>query len=132
MNKPHPGPPPLPPDLKALSIEQLIDLIEMQQRTIRFLISEYDALLEMVNDCQKPQPSPVFGPPVTIAAGQTIPVGWWLVVDQPISMIGDVTIGSYTVTVEGGYFWSDGTLVSQNGNVIAAVAVKPPPTPPTP
>jgi hypothetical protein len=107
----HVSSPPLP-DLSNLSLEQLRDLIEMQQRTIGFLIGQYNDLLDQVDD----ENSRVFGPPTQFQPGAKIPIGWWQSMGPPNVDTHQFNMGGNMATNQAGHaFWSDGDCVTAIG-----------------
>jgi hypothetical protein len=75
---PPPGPGPNPDDLNW---QQLRDLVETQQRTIRFLITQFNDLLDLLERKEKEPPKLkiewAFGDHVNFVAGDKIEAGWW-------------------------------------------------------
>jgi len=90
-------------DATGMSIEQLCDLLDVQQRAIRFLTSQYEQLLGMKNV--------TFGPIKSFAVGDVIPAGWWqCVTPDDSSAVATAQIGSppQEVSLFAPVFWSDG------------------------
>jgi hypothetical protein len=124
--KPRPPMPPVPPlppfDPNNPTFAQLNDLIQMQQRTISFLIGEYNDLLDMIT-----KEGEEFGELTTFAVGDTIPVGWWQPVTPPTGVVAQSNIHGTTVDHEApNMFWSDGnTEAHTNASTMVRVAQKP-------
>lgn len=98
------------------------ELIETQQQTIRFLLGQWDALVAQVAIG-----GGKFGVPQILAVGAKVPSGWWQTIVPAVvgTTIGTVTIGTSTINIFSGLFWSDGNVtVSLTGGItIARVAV---------
>jgi hypothetical protein len=75
---PPPGPGPNPDELNW---QQLRDLVETQQRTIRFLIQSYNDLLDILERKEEEPPKLkiewAFGDHVNFVSGDKIEAGWW-------------------------------------------------------
>jgi hypothetical protein len=72
---PHPG-----PDPDDLNWQQLRELVEVQQRTIRFLISQYNDLLDILEREEDRYTYKVeweFEDHENFVSGDKIPSGWW-------------------------------------------------------
>lgn len=92
----------------------LQDLVEMQQNTIRFLITQYNAVLQMVSGA-----GGAYGAPTSFVTGATIPSGWW----QLVAGTGATVTIDGTVVNLVGTFWSDGTATSNGANEMVMVGV---------
>lgn len=110
FSKPHPGEMPL----AQIELEQLRETVEVQQRTIRFLLANWDALVA--------QSSLGFGKPVTLLQGAKIPAGTWLCTDPASGQIGtmvvETTTPPTTITLS-----APGPLVSDGTAVVTAAQV---------
>ena len=108
--------PPSPQDWDG----NLEDLVEMQQTTIRFLISTYNSLLQMVSGA-----GGAYGTPTAFVIGAVIPQGWWqqiLPAPMGTNPAATVTSGSNTWDM-GNTFWSDGTAKALVACTLSAVAI---------
>ena len=93
---------------KQIELEALRETTEVQQRTIRFLLSNWEALMA--------QSSVRLGMPITLLQNAKIPGGLWLCTDPATGNIATVTIATTTppttMTITApGPFVSDGTAV---------------------
>jgi hypothetical protein len=85
MHHPRPPRPPLPPppgpDPDDMNWQQLRELVEVLQRSNRFLISQLNDLLDLMERKQKEPPKLKleweFGDHVNFVAGDKIRQGWW-------------------------------------------------------
>ena len=94
---------------KQIELEELRETVEVQQRTLRFLLSNWDALVA--------QSTLGFGNPITLAVAATIPAGQWLCTNPTTGNIGTLTVKTTTpptvITLTApGPFVSDGTAVT--------------------
>jgi len=121
-------PPVITCDPNQLNLDQACDLIDMQQRTIAFLMAQYNALLAMVE-------GGAFGQPVSIASGATIATGWWQSITPTTGVIAHIpTVGTgagaaTNVPINAGTFWSDGTLTAAAALSLTSLMTVPPTTP---
>lgn len=76
MTQTVPKPPTPSPDA---GIDQLRETVEVQARTIRYLLANYEALLRKVGHGDGVKLAVEAGDPVTFTAGQVIPQGLWFV-----------------------------------------------------
>ena len=121
-----PCPPPCPP---PVDLQQARDIIDTQQQTIRFLLTQWNAMLAQVG-----LGTGEFGTPTAYAVNQLVPTGWWQCVapNDNVTVIGTVVIGEapatpVTVNVFAGQFWSDGTVtITHTGGVtLSQIGVMP-------
>jgi len=121
MAQPVPFTTPVPPPETDWS-GNLRDVIDTQQQTVRFLLGQWNALLQQVGIA-----GGEFGEAVVVNNGAKIASGWWQTVipNTAGTTIGTVPIGTATVNVLSGLFWSDGNVtVTFAGSItIARVAV---------
>lgn len=109
ISPPLPAPPPMPPP--GAGIEIMRDTIEVQARTIRYLLSNYEALLRKVERDLDEEDilSWTEGAAQTIAAGAAIPAGLWIVGSTSIgvnhTVHGNRTIDAFDL------FYADGTTL---------------------
>jgi hypothetical protein len=107
----------------SLSFDQLCDLVDVQQRTISFLINEYNDMLAMVEG-----QGGTFGQPVSVASGAVVGAGWWQSITPTTGVIAHIpTVGTgagaaTNVPINAGLFWSDGTLTAAAAVSLTAVA----------
>ena len=95
----------------------LRDVIDTQQQTIKFLLGQWDQMLEQAGV------SGSFGDPVVFAVDALVPAGWWQTISPTTggTTIGTVTIGATPTNIFSGVFWSDGNVkVSITGGITAA------------
>lgn len=120
---------PCPPPCEPVNLDQARAVIDTQQQTIRFLLSQWNALLAQVG-----LGTGEFGDPTVYALNTLVPTGWWQCVapNDNITVIGTVTIGEapatpVTINVFAGQFWSDGTVtITHTGGVtLAQIGVMP-------
>ena len=87
-----------PPDLTVM-----IETLEIQQRTIRFLLTNWEALMNQVVS---------FGAPQTILQNALIPSGIWQCLSPTTGAIATISISGTAVTINApGPFVSDGTAM---------------------
>ena len=104
----------------------LRDVIDTQQQTIKFLLSQWDQLLTQVG-----VGGGEFGDPVVLAVDALVPFGYWQVVvpNTPGTVVATVMVNSNMVSIFTGLFWSDGNvrITNAGGVTLARVAVMNPP-----
>lgn len=121
----HPVMPPMPPlPPPNAGIELLRDTVEVQARTIRYLLANYEALLRKVEHDEKFKSTVVYsvGPNQTFAANANVPTGWWIIVTSGDHSI-HFTIGSTTGSKEfsaGQAIFSNGSYHVTSGSLILA------------
>ena len=107
-----------PPDLTVM-----LETLEVQQRTIRFLLANWEALLAQVVS---------FGKPQTFAQAALIPSGIWQCLSPTTGAIATQVVGGVSVTINApGPFVSDGTAMvtfSPSINLIPVNTASLPPT----
>ena len=110
--QPQPIHPPKPcdgiPPGSQIELEQLRESVEVQQRTIRFLLGNWEALVA--------QSTLGFGKPLTLALNAKIPAGQWLCTSPATGNIATMTVETTTpptvITITApGPFVSNGTAV---------------------
>lgn len=117
---PFPKPNPSDMPLAQIELEQLRETAEVQSRTIRFLLSNWDALVA--------QSSLKFGLPIVLLQNATIPAGTWLCTNPASGPIATVTVQTTTppspLTFNApGPFVSDGTAVVTAAGGVTLVPV---------
>lgn len=123
ISPPMPPPPPLPPP--GAGIELLRETVEVQARTIRYLLTNYEALLRKVERDEERYKSTVeysVGADRSFAANANVPVGWWVVVSSG-SHDFHHTHGSTSHSNEynqGEVLFSNGTHHKTSGTVVLA------------
>lgn len=105
---------------RQIELEQLRETTEVQQRTIRFLLSNWDALLT--------QSTLGFGKPITLVQGAKIPAGQWLCTNPATGNIATITVSTTTpptvITITApGPFVSDGTAMVTSTTPITLVPI---------
>ena len=93
---------------RQIELEALRETTEVQQRTIRFLLTNWDAMVA--------QAALGFGKPITLNLNDKIPAGTWLCTNPATGNIATMTIATTTpptvITITApGPFVSDGTAV---------------------
>ena len=125
MNRPQFGDQTFSCPPAQMSFEDLCDLVDTQQRIIRFLNAEYQTLLDQIATSGRH-----FGPVSAFTANDTIPSGWWQCVSPTTGVVGTVTVGGAPVSLFAPLFWSDGTAVATLAFSACAIAARPTPTSP--
>lgn len=116
MTQPMPKPPTVPP---GAAVEQLRETVEVQARTIRYLLANYEALLRKVGHGDGPQLVVEAGDPVTFTAGQVIPQGLWFVMSVASIDHDDHSGGFTTGQMDvGDVTYSTGTSKAGTGTVL--------------
>lgn len=116
--------PPLPPVLPPPppSIEQMRETIEVQARTIRYLLQNYEQLLLKI---ERHVPLPLewsIGTVQTVAVGAAVPKGLWINVGPADCPIDFAAPGSVDITPQQ-VFFSDGTA-SPNTTALTTVPLQ--------
>lgn len=94
----------------------LRDVIDAQQQTIKFFLTQWNAMLQQAGV------SGAFGAITHFAVDALVPAGWWQTSGVTGgTVIGTVMIDSTSVNIFAGVFWSDGNVsVQHTGGLDAA------------
>ena len=104
-----------------LNLHELRDTVEVQQRSIRFLLTNWDAMVSQVTS---------LGAPQTFNNGLYIPNGVWRSLLPVSGVIANATVQGVSTTISApGPFVSDGTASASYPGGITVVRSTPPPTP---
>jgi len=103
-----------------MSFEDLCDLVDTQQRIIRFLNAEYQTLLDQITNSGRS-----FGAVTAFAVNDKIPSGWWQCISPTTGAVASVTIGGAPVMLEAPVFWSDGNADATVAISAAQIAARP-------
>lgn len=92
-----------------------METIETQQRTIRFLLANWNALLQQVTS---------YGAPTTLNQNAIIPSGFWQCLNPTTGSIATIVIAGVSTTINApGPFTSDGTAIVTHSPSIQIVPV---------
>lgn len=123
---PPPPPPPVPPlPPPGAGIDLLRETVEVQARTIRYLLANYEALLRKVGHGGDVKFKVEAGDVKTFTAGEAIPYGLWFVlsvasIDHDNHQGGTIT-GAMDV---GDVTFSSGTSKAQAGLVMVPLEIE--------
>ena len=107
-----------PDDPSTLSLAQLRTTVEVQQRSLHFLLVNWDNMSTQVEALSVPQ---VFG------VGAYIPAGVWRSISPPTGAVGFMYVqGASVLLTAPGPFVSDGTAVSNIANLTLVRSAAPP------